>query len=122
MSVNTQYLQAVIHYLSVLGEEAPEKTRLNGKDAYVFSCPFCSQYVHTDQAKQSKTGRLVKVKDNTWVFSCRRGFSKECRGGSRSFHNFLAFLHPGLLEDYQVSLGMLDKRNHKAIRRFKEEQ
>ncbi len=104
MSVNSEYFQAVVHYLSVLGEEEPEKTRLNGKDAYVFPCPFCTQYVQTDQAKQNKTGRLVRVKDNSWVFSCRRGFSKECRGGVRSFHNFLAFLHPGLFREYQQSL------------------
>ena len=116
MSVNSEYLQAVVHYLSVLGEEEPEKTRLNGKDAYVFPCPCCTQYVQTDQAKQNKTGRLVKVQDNSWIFTCSRGFSKECRGGARSFHNFLAFLHPGLFREYQQSLVTANSHHSKPRR------
>ena len=107
MSVNSEYLEAVIKYLEVLEEQEMEKIVLNGKETYLFACPFCSKYVQTDQAKQNKTGRLVKVQDNTWVFSCRRGFSKECRGGVRSFHNFLAFLHPGLFREYRQSLSRI---------------
>ena len=109
MSVNSDYLQVVLQYLSVLEEQDLEKIIHNGKETYLFACPFCSKYVRTDKAKQKKTGRLVKVQDNTWVFSCRRGFSKECRGGVRSFHNFLLFLHPGLFREYQQSLATTPK-------------
>ena len=64
MSVNSEYLEAVVKYLSVLEEQEMEKIVLNGKETYLFSCPFCSKYVQTDQAKQNKTGHLVRVQDN----------------------------------------------------------
>ena len=118
-SVNTQYLDAVVKYLSVLSDEQLQLTQFNGKDAYLFPCPFCTQYVHNTEAKQRKTGRLIRVQRDEWIFSCGRGFSSDCRGGSRSFYNFLLMLHPQLFQEYQISLGMLDERNHQELRRFK---
>ena len=104
VSCNTQYLQAVVKYLSVLEEEELEVEEVNGKQAYRFKCPFCSQYSRQEKSKRSKRGRLVRTGDNSWIYTCSRGISNECRGGARSFHNFLAMLHPGLFREYQRSL------------------
>lgn len=118
-SVNSQYLDAVIKYLSVLSDEQLQLTQFNGKDAYLFPCPFCTQYVHKSDTKKRKTGRLIRVRRDEWVFSCGRGYSVDCRGGTRSFYNFLLMLHPQLHKEYQISLGMLDQRNHQELRRYK---
>ena len=104
VSCNTQYLQAVVQYLSVLEEEQVEPRQINGKETYQFRCPFCSQYSRSARSKKNKHGRLVRTGDNSWIYSCSRGFSNECRGGARSFHNFLAMLHPGIFRDYLRSL------------------
>ena len=104
VSCNTQYLQAVVQYLSVLEEEKLEVEEVNGKQAYRFKCPFCSQYSRSERCKRNKHGRLTRTGENSWIYSCTRGFSNECRGGARSFHNFLAMLHPGLFSEYQRSL------------------
>ena len=117
-SVNTQYLGAVVKYLSVLSDEHLKITQFNGKDAYLFPCPFCSHYTHTQESRQKKTGRLLRVQGDEWVFSCGRGYSSDCRGGVRSFYNFLLMLHPQLFREYQTSLAMLDERNHKELKRF----
>ena len=106
MSVNSQYLQAVIKYLTVVEEAEVESTEFKGMQAYELKCPFCTQYVRTEEAKSRKTAKLFQVKPNSWVFQCTRGFSDECRGGIRSFHNFLLFLHPGLFREYQESLNI----------------
>ena len=66
-SVNAQYLDAVVKYLSVLSDEQLQLTQFNGKDAYLFPCPFCTQYVHNTEAKQRKTGRLIRVQKDEWI-------------------------------------------------------
>ena len=104
VSCNAHYLQAVVQYLSVLEEEKLEVEEVNGKQTYRFKCPFCSQYSRSARSKKNKHGRLVRTGDNSWIYSCSRGFSNECRGGARSFHNFLAMLHPGIFGDYLRSL------------------
>ena len=104
VSFNTQYLQAFVQHLSVLEEEQFEPKQINGKETYQFRCPFCSQYSRSARSKKNKHGRLVRTGDNSWIYSCTRGFSNECRGGARSFHNFLAMLHPGIFRDYLRSL------------------
>ena len=117
-SVNDQYLEATIKYLSVLMEQKIELADFKGKDAYLFSCPFCTQFVRSEKSRKKRTARLMRV-GYGWEFNCSRGFSCDCRGGSRSFHNFLLLLHPQLHREYRISLGMLDKRNHKELRRYK---
>ncbi len=104
ISCNAQYLQAVVQYLSVLEEQHLETEELNGKETYRFRCPFCSHYSVSEKSKKSKHGRLVRTSGNSWIYTCSKGFSNECRGGARSFHNFLAMLHPGLFREYQQSL------------------
>ena len=104
VSCNTQYLQAVIQYLSVLEEEKVEPEEVNGKETYRFKCPFCSQYTKSPKCRKNKHGSLIRTGENSWIYSCKRGWSNECRGGARSFHNFLALLHPGLFKDYLRSL------------------
>ena len=117
-SVNDQYLDATIKCLSVLMEQKIELADFKGKDAYLFSCPFCTQFVRSEKSRQKRTARLMRV-GYRWEFTCSRGFSCDCRGGSRSFHNFLLLLNPQLFKEYQISLGMLDERNHQELRRFK---
>ena len=92
------------NFKSSLQDKIDQIEEINGKDAYRFKCPFCSQYSRQERSKRSKRGRLVRTGDNTWIYTCSRGFSNECRGGARSFHNFLAMLHPGLFREYQRSL------------------
>ena len=104
VSCNTQYLQAVVQYLSVLEEEELEIEEVNAKQTYRFKCPFYSQYSRSERCKRNKHGRLTRACENSWIYSCTRGFSNECRGGFRSFHNFLAMLHPGIFREYQRSL------------------
>ena len=104
ISCNNQYLQAVVQYLSVLEEEQLEVEEWNGKETYLFRCPFCSHYSSTKRSKQNKTGRLVRAGSYSWIYTCSRGYSNECRGGARSFHSFLAMLHRGLFYEYQQCL------------------
>ena len=118
MSVNKDYLDVVIKYLSVLEEEDLQLTQFNGKDAYQFYCPFCHHFVQSEEARSKRTAKLVRVQNNEWIFNCSRGFSKDCRGGYRSFYNFLLMLHPQLFKEYQEALGMTDHRNHQAIREY----
>ena len=118
-SINDQYLDAAIKYLSVLMEQKIELTQVKGMDAYLFSCPFCTQYVRSTDARERKTAALIQVRPNEWIFNCHRGFSSDCRGGYRSFYNFLLMLHPQLFNEYQIALAMRDSRNHHAIRAYK---
>lgn len=118
MSVNQDYLDAVIKYLSVLEEEDLQLTQFNGKDAYQFHCPFCNHLVQGEATRAKRTAKLIRVQNDEWIFTCSRGFHKDCRGGYRSFHNFLLMLHPQLFREYQEALGMTDPRNHKAIKEY----
>ena len=99
-------------------EQKIELTQVKDMDAYEFCCPYCTQYVQSEGAQQRKTASLLRVKGSEWIFKCSRGFSSDCRGGYRSFYNFLLMLHPKLFKEYQIALGMLDPRNHKAIREY----
>ena len=115
MGVNADYFSAVIHYLNALNGEEPELINLNGKDAYSFHCPFCHHWVRTPKAQSKRTAKFIRETGDTWVFNCSRGFSRECRGGTRSMHNFLLFLNPGLYREYQISLSMTDARNRETL-------
>ena len=106
-SINQKYLEIVLAYLSVLEEKELQLTQFNGKDAYLFHCPHCTKYVHSIKGKQRKTAKLIRTGGNSWVFSCSRGYSIECRGGAKSFHNFLAMLNPDLFSRYRKELATL---------------
>ena len=106
-TINQKYLEIVLAYLSVLEEKGLQLTQFNGKDAYLFHCPHCTKYVHSIKGKQRKTAKLIRTGGNSWVFSCSRGYSIECRGGAKSFHNFLAMLNPDLFSRYRKELATL---------------
>ena len=119
MGVNSKYLFVVIHYLSAVNEESPKQVIAKGMDAYEFHCPFCTHLVRSEKSRQNRTAKLINQSGDSWIFKCSRGYSSECRGGFKSFYNFLLLLHPGLHEEYRVSLGMTDSRNHQALNDYK---
>ena len=119
MGVNADYFSATIMYLSALNGEKPEAATFKGKDSYLFHCPFCTQYVYSKEARNRRTAKFIRERDNSWNFTCSRGYSIECRGGVRSMHNFLLLLNPDLFREYQFSLAWTDNRNHKELKRFK---
>ncbi len=106
-TINQRYLELVLVYLSILEEEELQLIQINEKDAYLFHCPHCTKYVHSKEGKQKKTAKLIRTGGNSWIFSCSRGYSKECRGGAKSFHNFLAMLNPDLFRKYRTELATL---------------
>ena len=119
MGVNTDYLSATVQCLNILTGEELVPTTINGKNAYSFHCPFCTCLVHSEEAKQRRTARLIRERADSWGFTCSRGFSIDCKGGVRSMHNFLLLLNPDLYREYMFTLSMTDPRNHKALRQFK---
>ena len=119
MGVNADYFSATVQYLNILTGEELVPTTINGKDAYSFHCPFCTCLVHSIDAKHRRTARLIRERADSWVFTCSRGFSVDCKGGVRSMHNFLLLLNPDLYREYMFSLSMTNSRNHKALRQFK---
>lgn len=119
MGVNADYLSATVQYLSILTGEELVPATVNGKNAYSFHCPFCTCLVHSEEAKRRRTARLIREYADSWVFTCSRGFSVDCKGGVRSMHNFLLLLNPDLYREYMFSLSMTDPRNHHELKRFK---
>jgi len=119
MGVNADYFSATVQYLNVLTGEELVRTQVNGKDAYSFHCPFCTCWVQSQEARKRRTAKFIREYGDSWVFTCSRGFSKECKGGVRSMHNFLLLLNPDLHREYQFSLSMTDPRNHQELKRFK---
>ena len=119
MGVNSEYFSAAIHYLNAVNGEAPEAVRVKGLDAFEFCCPFCTQWVQSTKSRRNKTARLINQSGDTWIFKCSRGYAIECRGGFKSFYNFLLLLNPDLHEEYRISLGMTDARNHQSISNYK---
>ena len=105
-SINERYLNLVIAYLSVLNEQI-EPSEINGCNGYQFQCPFCSHLVKGEKTSKRRTAHLIRTCENSWVFNCCRRWSNECRGGHRSFHNFLAMLNPSLFKRYQKDLATL---------------
>ena len=106
-SVNQRYLDLVLAYLSVLEEEKIELTKIKGLDAYRFSCPFCTRYVESQKALSNKTASLRNVGGDSWRFKCTRGYHSDCRGGDRSFHNFLLILNSDLGQRYRRDLALV---------------
>ena len=119
MSVKSDYFNATIQYLNILTGDQAIKTTIADKNAYSFHCPFCSHLVQSPDARNRRTARLIEESPDNWVFSCSRGFHSDCRGGTRSMHNFLLILNPDLFKEYQFSLAWTDPRNHKELKRFR---
>ena len=104
MTITEQYIEKIVPYLASAEGAEVKITQKNGGNAYEFPCPFCS-HLTTSSGKQKpkkKTAILSPRYESKWVyfFSCRRGYSPECRGGARSFHNFLACYDQSLFHKY----------------------
>ena len=93
MGVKSDYFNATIQYLNVLTGDDLVKTTVGNKQAYAFHCPFCSHLVRSKEARNRRTARLIEEAPDTWVFRCSRGFHHDCKGGTRSMHNFLLILN-----------------------------
>ena len=119
MGVKSDYFNATVQYLNVLTGDDLVKTTVGNKKAYAFHCPFCSHLVRSKEARNRRTARLIEEAPDTWVFRCSRGFHHDCKGGTRSMHNFLLILNPDLFKEYQFSLAWTDPRNHTELKRFK---
>ena len=85
----------------------------------MFHCPFCTQYVYSKEARERRTAKFIRERDDSWYFICSRGFSLECRGGVRSMHNFLLILNPDLYQEYQFSLAWTDRKNRNELTNYK---
>jgi len=115
MTLQEKYIQKIWNTLAGKGDV--KVTNKNGKDSYTFPCPFCRHLETTKGHVRDKkhTAILIPLKtehsqcDYEYVFSCRRGYSPECRcsglsgkKGGRSFLNFLIMLNPYLAEKYKA--------------------
>ena len=87
------------------GGEIETFTSPQGLIGYKFPCCFCSCFVRTEHLRLRQIASLTPSTDSIdYLFKCRRGFSKECRGGPRTFHNFLAFYNSSLFNQYKKEL------------------
>ena len=107
MTLTEKYIRKILPKLAGAGEvQIGDK---DGMPTYSFPCPFCS-HLTTSSGKlkeRKRTAILLPHQDckYEYVFSCRRGYSPECKGsggkGGRNFLNFLIMLNPYLAEKYK---------------------
>ena len=118
MSVTQTYIDLLLPSLieSNYGTLSTTKTE-EGLNAYSFSCPFCSKFVHSKKCKKTETASILplkgveKFKGYKWYFRCKRGYSPECRGGYKSFYNFLCMYDHSLWTKYRDDLNLGSNRN-----------
>ncbi len=104
MTLQDKYIHKILNDLAGNGEV---KTKhMNGNTAYMFPCPFCSHLQKPNKKYKEKylTAILMPRKDckYEYTFNCRRGYSPECKGEGRGFHNFLLMYKPYLAEKYKA--------------------
>ena len=106
MTITEKYIQLILPYLSGPEDGVVETfTTEQGLIGYKFPCPLCSCFVRTDELRVRQLASLTPYKDSyDYLFKCRRSFSKECRGGAKTFHNFLAIYNPSLFRQYKKEL------------------
>ena len=106
MNLEQKYIQLILPYLSGPdGGEVATFTSPQGLIGYKFPCCFCSCFVRTEHLRVRQLASLTPYKDSfDYLFKCRRSFSKECRGGTKTFHNFLAIYNPSLFNQYKKEL------------------
>ena len=81
----------------------------NGRIAYRFPCSFCQPFYDSKKIRNNQMGEIflstgMKYSSTDWCFRCRRRGSLECRGGTKSFYNFLAMFNPTLFDEYKQEL------------------
>ena len=110
MTITEKYINLIVPSLAAAEGSTVETKPMNGGTAYMFACPFCSHLVtSTGKSKLKKrTAILMPRKESKWVytFKCHRAFAPECRGGPRSFRNFL------LMYDQSLAYKYIRELNH----------
>ena len=113
-SITKKYIDLLLP--SLCGNEGGEVDTftLNGKVAYRFPCPFCQSFYDSKKIRNKQMGEIfasakMKYSSTDWCFRCRRRGSLECRGGTKSFYNFLAIYYPQLFNEYKREIDELNK-------------
>ena len=103
MTLQEKYIQKILPSLS--GEGEVRLSTKNGGAAYMFPCPFCSHLRTTSgKVRSHKRTAILMPHPNCkyeYIFNCTRGYSPECKGEARGFHNFLIMYKPYLAERYK---------------------
>ena len=114
MSITVRYINLLLPSLG--GNEGGEVDTftLNGKVAYKFPCPFCQSFYDDKEIRNNQMAELfaatkMKYSSSSWFFRCRRRGSNECRGGTKSFYNFLAIYYPQLFDEYKKEINAMFK-------------
>ena len=114
MSITKRYIDLLLP--SLAGNEGGEVDTftLNGKIAYRFPCPFCQSFYDSKKIRNNQMGEIfaaskMKYSSSSYFFRCRRRGSAECRGGTKSFYNFLAIYYPQLFDEYKREINAMFK-------------
>ena len=107
--ITEKYINKVLPLLG--GEEDGEVGFFytNDQIAYRFPCPFCQCYYDSKEIRNNQMGEIfwatgMKYSSTDCCFRCRRRGSLECKGGTKSFYNFLAMFNPSLFDEYKKEL------------------
>ena len=113
-SITKKYIDLLLP--SLCGNEGGEVDTftLNGKVAYKFPCPFCQSFYDNKEIRNNQMGEIfsatkMKYSSSSYFFRCRRRGSPECRGGTKSFYNFLAIYYPQLFNEYKREIDAMFK-------------
>ena len=113
-SITKKYIDLLLP--SLCGNEGGEVDTftLNGKVAYKFPCPHCQSFYDNQEIRNKQMGELfqdqqMQYSSSSWFFRCKRRGSPECRGGTKSFYNFLAIYYPQLFEEYKKEINAMFK-------------
>ena len=114
MSITKRYIDLLLP--SLTGNEGGEVDTfsLNGKVAYKFPCPFCQSFYDSKKIRNNQMGEIfaaskMKYSSSSYFFRCRRNGSPECKGGTKSFYNFLAIYYPQLFNEYRREINAMFK-------------
>ena len=113
-SITKRYIDLLLP--SLCGNEGGEVDTftLNGKVAYKFPCPFCQSFYDNKEIRNNQMGEIfsaekMQYSSSSWFFRCKRRGSPECRGGTKSFYNFLAIYDPDLFDLYKKEIDVMFK-------------
>ena len=112
--ITERYIKLVLP--SLAGNEGGEVDTFirDGKVAYKFPCPHCQSFYDDQEIRNNQMGELfpdkqMQYSSSSWSFRCRRRGSPECRGGTKSFYNFLAIYDPELFITYKKEINAIFK-------------
>ena len=102
MTITEKYIDIIHPYLEYEEDGGIGLVEQNGMLCLTFQCPFCTHQIRGVKERKKHTAKLIPQRDGFNVyFHCKRGGSPECRGGYRSFLNFLRMFNPELAVKYQ---------------------